>query len=336
MPDGSFDSKLPQMIFLETTTACNLRCSLCPRFVDDYARQGSLMPIEVYDSVRPYFSDLRELALVGCGEPLTDKRLLHFVAEAAGHNVYVMFTTNGTLLNADLNLQIIQSGLGLLGISIDGASRQVFEQIRDGAQFETVVENARDFIQMRNCLGIRPIVKIQVVILKQNLMDLPALVHLAAELGADELYAKNPSIFCENGHSPDSLQETVGSSEDVHQCNEAIAAALQMARACGLRAVFPSYQQQGPSDCPYHPQRQLYIRRDGEVFPCPMYAVTHSVAKCMGNVLNNTLADIWCSPAFQEFRAKFITGREGTCVTCSLWRQGYQVYSPRPIFSYCY
>ena len=294
------------------------------------------MPIEVYDSVRPYFSDLRGLALVGCGEPLTDKRLLRFVAEAAGHNVYVMFTTNGTLLNADLNLQIIQSGLSLLGISIDGASRRVFEQIRDGARFETVVENARDFIQMRNRLGTRPVVKIQVVILEPNLAELPALVRLAAELDADELYAKNPSSFGENKHSSGSLQEEAYSLADAHQRNEAIADALQMARACGLRAVFPSDQQQGPSDCPYHPQRQLYIRRDGEVFPCPMYAVTNSVAKCMGKVLNNTLADIWSSSAYQAFRARFVAGREDSCVICSLWRQGYQTYLSKPIFSYCY
>jgi len=342
--DNRSDSELPRMIFLETTTACNLRCSLCPRFVDDYAQHGTFMPIEVYERVQPYFPTLAELALVGCGEPLTDRRILDFVAEAAAHKIYVMFTTNGTLLNPELSLKIVRSGLSMLGVSVDGASKQVFEQIRDGANFEAVIGNLRQFIQIRNSHGTRPIVKVQVVILKQNLEELPDLVRLAAEIGADELYAKKPSVFSNNEGAINSSQESFDALVYAHQRDMVIRKALETARSLGFRAVFPSYQQEGPSDCPYHPQRQLYIRREGDVFPCPIYAVTHSTrattrstdGKCMGNVLQTPLPIIWQSKVYREFRRRFISGTEETCLTCSLWRQGYRVYSPRPIYSYCY
>jgi len=302
------------------------------------------MSIETYEQVRPYFPELSELALVGCGEPLTDKRILDFVTEAAARKVYVMFTTNGTLLNPELSLRIVRSGLSMLGISVDGASKQVFEQIRDGAKFETVMENLRQFIQIRNSHGIRPIVKIQVGIFKQNLEELPALVRLAAEVGADELYAKNPSVFSDNEGTANNSQESFNALVDPHQRDTVIQKALETARSLRFRAVFPSYQQEGPFDCPYHPQRQLYIRRDGEVFPCPIYAVTHSqrVAiksaddKFMGNVLQTPLPKIWQDKKYKKFRKHFISGIEETCLTCSLWRQGYRVYSPQPIDSYCY
>ena len=53
------------------------------------------------------------------------------------------FTTNATLLNDTISKKIIDSGVDVVFFSVDGASKETFEKIRVGANFERVKENIR-------------------------------------------------------------------------------------------------------------------------------------------------------------------------------------------------
>lgn len=331
-------------IYLETTTICNLRCAMCPRFGgEEISSQPVIMPMEVFASLRPFLPTLQSIALVGCGEPTTDHRLLDFVAESAHEGVYTMFTTNGMSLDKGYGQKIIQSGLMLLGVSLDGATPDIYESIRDGASFTKVVQNLRHFMELRQQTGSRPLVKIQIVLMKRNLHELPALVNLAADLKVEEVYAKNLCFLRTHELIAESLQEEYNPSVDVCQRDKFITAALEVARQRDFRLVLPSFQRSGPNDCPYHPDTTLFIRRNGDVFPCPVYAVWNYgvernviLDKRMGNVLEKSLSDIWMSERYQVFRNRFLTGEELFCQGCTVWRQGYQAYSPQPILSYIY
>jgi len=338
------DLTMFEHIYLETTTICNLRCSMCPRFGgEDISSQPVIMPMEVFASLRPDLPKLKSMALVGCGEPTTDRRLLGFVTEATRAGVYTMFTTNGMFLDEEYDQQIIQSGLMLLGVSLDGATPDTFESIRDGASFMKVVLNLRRFMELRQQTGSRPLVKIQIVLMKRNLYELAALVNLAADLKVEEVYAKNLCFLRTHELIAESLQEEYDPSVNVCQRDEFIATALDVARQRNLRLVLPSFRRSRSNDCPYHPGTTLFIRRNGDVFPCPIYAVWNYgvernviLEKRMGNVLEQPLTEIWVSERYQIFRDRFLAGEERLCQGCTVWRQGYQAYSPQPIQSYIY
>ena len=331
-------------IYLETTTICNIHCAMCPRFGgEEISSMPKLMPTEVYTSIQPYFPELEYLALVGCGEPTTDKRLLHFIGEASAYNVYVMCTTNGMLLSERYSRQLIQSGLKLLGVSIDGATPKTFESIRTGASYASVLQNLERFLRLRCEYGDRPVVKAQIVLMKQNIHELPTIVELAASFGVEEVYAKNLCFLRTNQLTSESLQEEYNPSVDVTLRQRYIAAALDNAQKCNIRLVLPSFTRTGPNDCPYHPKNTLFIRRNGDVFPCPIYAVWNYgleknaiQEKRMGNVLGTPLAAIWESEPYASFRSRFCAGQEELCVGCTVWRQGYRHYSPKSIQTYTY
>jgi MoaA/NifB/PqqE/SkfB family radical SAM enzyme len=331
-------------IYLETTTVCNIHCSMCPRFGgEEISSMPEIMPIEVYRSVQPYFSQLEHMALVGCGEPTTDKRLLNFVREANEKGVYVMFTTNGMLLDERYSRLIIESGLKLLGVSIDGATAETFEGIRDGASYQKVLRNLARFMQIRREYGDRPIVKAQIVLMKQNIHELASIIDLAANFGVEEVYAKNLCFLRTNQLTSESMQKEYNPAVDVTVRDEYIDRALEKARERGIRFILPGFRREGRNDCPYHPETTLFIRRNGDVFPCPIYAVwNYGVArniireKWMGNVLENSPLEIWESERYISFRDNFASAQEELCVGCTVWRQGYQQYSPKPIQTYTY
>jgi Fe-coproporphyrin III synthase len=333
-----------QNIYLETTTVCNLHCTMCPRFGwEEVSSHPDIMPVEVFTSLRPYFASLRSIAFVGCGEPTTDRRLLQFISEAAQAGVYTMFTTNGMFLDKVYSAKIIQSGLMMLGVSFDGATPDTFESIRNGSSFQKVVQNLRNFIELREQTGTRPLVKVQIVLMRRNLNELSSIVVLASDLRVEEVYAKNLCFLRTHDLISESLQENFNPEIDVNQRNRYIAEALAAARQRNLRLVLPSYRNSSEIGCPYHPQNTLFIRRNGDVFPCPIYAVWNYgverniiLEKRMGNVLEQPLMNIWSSKRYRAFRNRFAAGAEELCTGCTVWSQGYQEYSPKPIHSYIY
>ncbi len=331
-------------VYLETTTICNLHCSMCPRFGgEEISSQPDIMPLEVFASLRPFLPQFKSLALVGCGEPTTDRRLLGFVADATRAGVYTMFTTNGMFLDQDYGQRIIQSGLKLLGVSMDGATPDTFESIRDGASFSKVVQNLRSLMELRQRSGPRPLVKVQIVLMSRNLHELAALVALAADLNVEEVYGKNLCFLRTHELISESLQEEFNPCVDVEERDRLIAAGLEVARERHLRTVLPAFKRSGPNDCPYHPTTTLFIRRNGDVFPCPIYAVWNYgvdrnviLDKRMGNVLEQSILEIWAQDRYRTFRDGFLAGLESWCQGCTVWRQSYQLYSPQPIPSYIY
>ena len=75
-----------------------------------------------------------------------------------------MLSTNCTTLNAGLAEEILHSGLNYLVLSLDGASKDTFEKIRAGAQFEKVVENIKGIFLKKKELGLAwPVLVLQLV-----------------------------------------------------------------------------------------------------------------------------------------------------------------------------
>jgi len=106
-------------IYIETLTACNLRCSYCPNSVYD----RGLVKNNEYMDVNLYFKIIDELAEIGWvgeiqphsyGEPLLDERLpmlCNYTKEKLP-NVIIAIFSNGELLNVKNYNNLINNGVG--------------------------------------------------------------------------------------------------------------------------------------------------------------------------------------------------------------------------------
>ena len=192
-PSGSFfDGELPppDFVAIETTKYCNLRCEMCLQFQDGTTVTGPHMAIEDFEKwagqVFPFVTRFQPSV---SGEPLMSKRLPVMLKLAQDHGVKIEMTSNGTLLNERLRKMVIPV-LGRITISFDGGTKEIFEAMREGGDFDKVCENVRALCREVAELPEeqRPIVDLLCVLRRLNVRDLVNLVDLAHELGVSMLH----------------------------------------------------------------------------------------------------------------------------------------------------
>jgi radical SAM protein with 4Fe4S-binding SPASM domain len=94
---------------------------------------------------------VEEVGLHNFGEPLLDIGIAERIKYAKSKGVKrVTFFTNASLLVEPKSLEIIKAGLDAIYISIDGATKYTFEEVRRGLNYEEVVNNIKSFLEIRH------------------------------------------------------------------------------------------------------------------------------------------------------------------------------------------
>ena len=141
----------PEVVRIETTNACNARCTICPH--PEMTRPVRRMTDELFTSVVDECAqhDCREVHLHNFGEPLLDKHLEDRVRYAKGRGLKkVKIFSNGSLLEKRRSRGLIEAGLDEIKISFDGATKEEFEQIRTPLKFDRIIQNIRDLVALRD------------------------------------------------------------------------------------------------------------------------------------------------------------------------------------------
>lgn len=157
---------------IEVTGRCNLTCRHCYADVNENID----LPPDVIEIILEQLAELgtRSVVLSG-GEPLMREDIEDIIDAANSYNINPSISTNGTIYSSalmDCNIRDIQ-------VSIDG-----FENKHDALRgkygaFKEAVENIALFRRDGHNVIINS------TIYKQNLVDVPKLIDLALELGAD-------------------------------------------------------------------------------------------------------------------------------------------------------
>lgn len=276
------------------------------------------MDLIAYRDIARAFPYVRQVYLDAWGEPLLHPSFWEMVALAREAGCSVGLTTNGTLMKPQAVERIVRN-LDVVGISMDGATPEVYESIRVGAKFETVVENVRALIAARKSLrpdGL-PLVSLLFLKTRQNIHDLPAFVDLAGELGVNEVIASNLTYVTMPEHE-------VLRAFSLHSPSQEYVAILDQARQrakawnLGLR-LYPLEPKRVPF-CEANPLQELHITWDGFVSPCVYLTLpvkgdtisrvyegcTYRIPQTrFGNVREEELLDIWHKETYQQFRQPF-------------------------------
>ena len=147
---------IPNHIQIETIKGiCTAKCVMCP--IDSWELEPLIMTYDSFCKIMDKISDHKEvvryLTLHGRGEPLLDKGLcekIKYAKHCLHHETSIGFASNCTDLSINTSKDLIQSGLSLIICSVDGVSKDVHESIRIGTNYEQIVENIKNFIQLRN------------------------------------------------------------------------------------------------------------------------------------------------------------------------------------------
>ncbi len=167
--------------------------------------------------------------LHGVGEPMLVANLPKMVHYLKDRGSYVLFNTNGTVLNERNGRALIAAGLDELRVSLDAANAKSFRAIRGKDYFGRIIRNVRAFRNLQEREGQdRPRVSAWITGLKETVAQLPEFVRVAAEIGVREVYLQRLVYFEQDsiGHArPDQALYERMTAEERH-------AACRGDRAC--------------------------------------------------------------------------------------------------------
>jgi radical SAM protein with 4Fe4S-binding SPASM domain len=295
-------------------------------------RATGAFPMELFRRLLDETPSLTRLTLQGLGEPLLQPHLMEMVELARDREIEVGFNSNAMLLTRARADRLIALGLDWLHVSLDGATAETHEGIREAADFARITRNLRGLIEARRAAGAaKPWVRVVFVAMRRNVRELPLLVRRLGEWGVDELRVQGLSHdFADTDPSGDyaAIREFAATesliSLDPAEVADVFAEARAAAAECGVSLrlpapdAAPSRRRPGQPGCTW-PWEAAYVTSRGTVQPCCMVMGDDRVS--LGSLADGDLAEVWHGEAYQAFRAALLTDEPPeVCRGCSLYR----------------
>ena len=196
--DSDVPTHEPVCLYLETTNRCNLLCTTCPRTYEELEPPAD-MSWDLFRSIVDQVPNLQRAVLHGVGEPMLVKNLPRMVRYLKDRGTYVLFNTNGTVLNEKNGRALIEAELDELRVSFDAANAESYRAIRGKNYFHRILKNVRAFRELQEREGkLKPRVSAWLTGLRETIEQLPDFVRVAAETGVREVYLQRLVFFTEN------------------------------------------------------------------------------------------------------------------------------------------
>lgn len=328
-------------VYIEPTNICNLDCATCIRNVWDepLGKMASKTFEAILDGIRQM--EVKPTVFFGgFGEPLTHPKILGMIASAKQLGCNVELITNGILLNPQICSGFISSGLDRLWVSLDGATPESYEDVRLGDMLPTVINNIKEFRkQMRSAKSLIPRLGIAFVAMKRNIQDLPEVIKLGKNLGADMFSVSNvlphtPEMLADALYVGPHNGETVVTEWSPElslprlDINEhTINPVMETIKQVGSISITRRDLSLGADVCPFLEKGSVSVRWDGLVSPC--LALLHdnqnyldhrkrkSLSFFIDSIEDRPLLDIWNDPSYRAFRKRLQAFDFAFCTLCN-------------------
>lgn len=177
----------PKTIWLRISENCNLRCIGC--YKEDTFKKVYADIEEVRQSIA-FDGEVKEISFT------TNEAMLHpqfcdiiDMCREAHPDAYLWVISNGTIPIKGRYKQAIAK-LDKVGLSIDGATKEVYESIRHGARFEDFIKNTKAILEVQRETGFPKAVSFGLTATSTNLHELIDVVRLGHSLGISDIWAQ--------------------------------------------------------------------------------------------------------------------------------------------------
>ena len=323
--------RAPVCLYLETTNRCNLTCTTCPRTYAELEPPAD-MSWELFTSIVDQLPGLERAVLHGVGEPMLVKRLPDMVRYLKARGTYVLFNTNGTVLNERNGRALIAAGLDELRVSLDAANAASYLAVRGKNYFNRILRNVRAFRALQEREGSeRPRVSAWLTGLRETIAELPDFVKVAAEIGVKEVYLQRLVFFGQDAIGlarPDqALYDRINSEEQ-----DKIAEAAALAKSYGMTfSASGAASEPGMSlarqdrTSPWskcrRPWTVMYVTANGRALPCCIAPFSQRGYEnyTLGDATQQTLREIWNGVPYRSFRDALLSETPPqACAGCGL------------------
>lgn len=300
-----------QSIQVEVSSACNLRCPQCFNNLDGH-KTGFFSKKLWNEKIRPILNQVKDIHLVGIGEPLLCKDFFYFVESSVMNNVKVHTTSNLQLVDDAMAEKIVKSGISELSFSCDGATKEVYEKIRVNGSFDKLKESLQLINKYKEKYNSStPKLILNFGAIKSNINELPQIVYFAKDYNVDLIIAYHDIIYRKE------LKD-----ESLFNCQELsdkkFIEAYEIAKKIDINIFIPGLfsapiQYNSKQIYCAYPFGHLWVYSDGRIGPCCMDFPDRYI---LGDIKKSTFEEIWNQLPILKLRKELIVNPSYTCRYC--------------------
>ncbi|NLV73450.1 MAG: radical SAM protein [Chloroflexi bacterium] len=275
----------PDILAIELTNACMMDCEMCPRSAMS-RRVGFISP-ELFQRVIDESKGYTEWVwLHHMGDPLLHPQAADLISYAKSKRVKTRLSTNPYCIDQELAIKLLDSGLDLIHISLDGTDAETYRSIRGPrADYDQAVSNINRFLDLKLARKSPIIVQIAIIRMRKTNDQIDCFIELWTKPGIDRVVVKEFNTWD-------------GSQPNITSLGVYDKAAQALQYSCK------------------HPWLNVVILWDGRVIPC---CNDYDGKLVLGDLNSQTLQEIWDSPAARKLReqlTKHDYSDNPTCGTC--------------------
>lgn len=303
--------KLKEVI-ISITNRCNLRCLMC-QIPDEKTEE--LSTAQWRKTIKDVSSLGVQTIVFSGGEPLLREDIFELISFTKNHHMNACLTSNGCLINQNTALQLSQSGINVVNISIEG-DKLIHDFLRGKDSFDKAVL-ALEYLKMHKIEST-----VAATVSRYNFKCLKSVLELAkAKKATTVRFQPFSRIFLKDTLSGDDF---FIDKKDKERLQEIIEDTIKLSNEYKISTNPVSYLRNIPSylckekiaakngcsalwaSCP--------INSKGEVFPC--WSLT-SQDRVIGNITQESLVDLWFSNRHDQIRESVLqAGCFGCMMSC--------------------
>ena len=297
----------PYMIEIEITTKCHLKCTICERTYwknEEYKKRD--LSFNQFKFILDQFPKLKYINLTGEGSSFLNKDFLKMLELVRERKIYATVVESFTNIKENELEALVKNNIGKVVLSLDGATKETYDKIRVGADFNKVIENVKKFKKLREKYNSPlPEFVFRFIFFKDNyheLVDYPDLIN--------ELRIKKTADGIDNHVELIALLEFKEIKYWVYEpSKEIIRITNEKLNKYKLKHAW-SHPSHDPEK--KRPMRECaawaepYIMIGGYVIPCCAVLMSNNrnflEKYSFGNVFEKPFKEIWNSKRYREFR----------------------------------
>lgn len=306
-PHDEIVNTVPIKMDYEVSNKCNFRCTMCLlREVAD--RMPPTMKYEDFERSIEEQYGLIEVKLQGLGEPLLNPDFFRMVDLCVSKDIWVRTITNGSVLDRNENYKkLVDKKVGEIGVSIDGATKETFEKIRVGSNFEQVVDNTLMLNSYAAEKGEQWRTSCWMLVQQDNYEEMESVLELAAKMRFTRLtYSIELGGFgievWKNINDAKSVKEAV-TEEHANQL-------IRRGQELGIEVTFWDgsdkyvYDEKKDKICNWLFDR-AFISADMKIVPC--CEINYAETCCLGDA--KSFLHEWNNESYKELRRAHLAGK---------------------------
>jgi MoaA/NifB/PqqE/SkfB family radical SAM enzyme len=305
----------PYKIEMEHTTVCNKKCIFCEHTF--WHEKSTSLSFEQFRRIIDPLPGLKWINITGEGSSFLNRNFIKMIEYARRRHLNVNFVDEFDFFNEDMARKVIELGINSIYVSFDGATKEIYEKVKEGCSYEKALANIRRLLRLKEEMQSPfPVIHFRYIITTLNYHEMPDFIELISTLPNRGAMARVEFVGLLSFAGIEQYYLPIDRiPEDI------IRRTYENAIKHKINLHFSHESGKLPSMTKCCAWAEPYILIGGEVISCCAIIMSNRRQflreNSFGNVYEKPISTIWNSGKYRAFRQMVVTAEGQVPVSCN-------------------